>query len=136
MMHHIYNIWLKEIMDSARDKRGLRQALLVPVVLGVMYAVMNPLLASAARDQAADPLTIPTIGLENVPDSLHTFLAEFDITLEGYDGDLAADIEKGDVTAGLIVPADFAASLASEEPVAVTILFNPDLWGHLWRLLQ
>lgn len=129
MMNHIYNIWLKEILDSVRDKRGLRQALLVPVFLGFMYAVLNPLLASAARDQADDPLTIPTIGLENVPAGLHTFLAEFDITLEDYDGDLAADIERGDVTAGLIVPADFSASLTSEEPVAITILYNPTAGG-------
>ena len=129
MFNHILNIWIKEVLDSVRDKRGLRQALLVPVFLGIGYAVLNPLLASAGRERAQQPLEIPTVGLENATVEFTEFLAQFEITLFEYEGDLAADIEKGDLGAGMIIPDDFGDSLENEAPISLTILVNPTSGG-------
>ena len=82
----IINIWIKEIKDSIRDRRALTQGLLIPVLLGIGYAVFNPLLASSISDRAAEPISVPVVGLENATDDFVAFMENFDITLEGYDG--------------------------------------------------
>lgn len=129
MFTHITNIWQKELMDSIRDKRAMRQALLFPLVMGIFYAVLNPLLGSMITQRAQDPLTIPAIGLENAGTDFVDFLAQFEITLEEYEGDMEAEIEKGDLGAGLIIPAGFTTSLANQQPANLTLLTNQTSGG-------
>ena len=38
------NIWYKEIVEMVRNRKALRDTLLIPLILGVFYAVLNPLL--------------------------------------------------------------------------------------------
>lgn len=129
MLTHITNIWQKELMDSIRDKRAMRQALLFPLVMGIFYAVLNPLLGNMLNERAQEPLTIPVIGLENAGDDFVDFLAQFDITLEEYEGDMEAEIEKGDLGAGLVIPAGFTDSLANQQPANLTLLTNQTSGG-------
>ena len=129
MLGHILNIWGKELMDSVRDKKAIRQALLMPVFLGVFYAVLNPLLGSMIRERAADPLTVPTQGLEYADPALLAILQQFEITLEPYEGNLQGVIALGDEPAGIIIPPGFAESVAAEQPATLTLLVSPARGG-------
>ncbi len=129
MFSHIWNIWRKELMDTIRDKKAFRQALLVPLLVGVVYAVMNPLLTTLVRSKAGGELAIPVQGAEHAPPELTAVLAQFDIRLVPFDADMAEVIAAGEEMAGLILPADFAQKIAAGEPASLELLVNPTSGG-------
>ena len=129
MLNNIVNIWRKELMDTVRDRRALIQSLLVPLFLGIMYAVINPILGSIGEAKAEEPLTIPVQGLPHVDDALVTIMADLDITLVAFEGDLAAAVTSGEEGAGLIIPEGFRQDIAAERPLAITLLTNPTSGG-------
>jgi sodium transport system permease protein len=124
MFTRITNIWRKEITDSLRDKKALRQALLIPLVVGVFYAVFNPWISSVFQERAKEALTIPAQGIEYAGQSFLDTLKAQRITLEPFSGDLRAAIAKGDKAAGIIIPPGFADNLSSEKPATLTLLTN------------
>lgn len=128
-MSHIINIWRKELMDTIRDKKAFRQALLVPLLVGVFYAVLNPMLTSLIRGKASDPIAIPVQGLEHVDATLESVMTQFGITLIAFEGDMEAAIEAGEETAGLVIPAGFNESVANEQPATLTLLLNTSSGG-------
>jgi sodium transport system permease protein len=129
MLSNIVNIWRKELMDTVRDRRALIQSLLVPLLLGIMYAVINPILGSIGEAKAEEALTIPVQGLEYVDDELITIMTNLDITLVNFEGDLAAAVTSGDEPAGLIIPEGFSQDIAAERPLEMTLLTNPTSGG-------
>ena len=58
MLARIMNILKKEVIDSLRDKKALRQAILIPLIIGVFYSVFNPWINSIVIARAKEPLTI------------------------------------------------------------------------------
>ncbi|MBK9055434.1 MAG: ABC transporter permease [Chloroflexi bacterium] len=125
LITNLINIWRKELTDTLRDRKALSQTLMVPLIIGLFYAVLNPALGRLIQSRADDPITIPTQGLEYVTDDFVALLAEFQITLEPFEGDLDAVIVAGEEAAGLIVPPDFGEQVAGEIPASVTLLVNP-----------
>ena len=133
MLNNILNIWQKEIMDVLRDRKGLRQMLLIPLFLGFFYALFNPLLGSLAESRRETQLTIPVQGLENAGDDLTGFFAERDIRLEPFVGDMEAAISRGEEPVGLIFPASFAEQVASGEAATLILRTNNTAGGLLNR---
>ena len=129
MLTHIANIWRKELMDTIRDKKAFRQALLVPLLVGIAYAVMNPLLISLVQSKAGNPLAIPTQGLAYADPTLVSVLAKFDITLVSFDGDMTTAIASGQQAAGLIIPPGFKENIDAQQPVTLRLLLNPTTGG-------
>lgn len=129
MLSNIINIWRKELMDTVRDRRALIQSLLVPLFLGLMYAVINPILGSIGEAKAEEPLTVPTQGLAYVDDELVTIMGDMGITLVAFEGDLATAVTSGDEAAGLIIPPGFSDKILAEEPLEMTLLTNPTSGG-------
>lgn len=129
MWSRIANIWGKEITDSLRDRKALRQALLIPLLIGVFYAVFNPLISSAIRDRAREALVIPAQGIEYAGQSFIDALKAQKITLEPFTGDLQAAIKRGDKSAGVIIPPGFSDSVAAEKPATLTLLTNQTSGG-------
>jgi sodium transport system permease protein len=129
MLSNILNIWRKELMDTVRDRRALIQSLLVPLFLGILYAIINPVLGSIGEAKAEEPLTIPTQGLAYVDEELVTIMADLDITLVAFAGDLATAVSSGDEAAGLIIPEGFSEDIAAERPLEITLLTNPTSGG-------
>lgn len=129
MLNHILNILQKEILDIFRDKKALRQTLLVPLMLGIFYAIINPLLGSLLETQADEPITLPAQGLVYAGDAFIDTLAQFEIYLEPYEGDMEAAISAGEVSAGFIIPEGFGDKVASETPVTLVLRTNPTVGG-------
>jgi sodium transport system permease protein len=129
MWSRIWNIWRKELMDNIRDRKGMTQAILIPLILGIFYAVFNPTLTAAINARAKEPITIPARGVEHAGPSFIAALKLFQITLEPFDGDLEAVIRRGDEPAGLIIPDGFDERIAHEQPANLTLLTNPTSGG-------
>jgi len=124
MLNNIANIWRKELLDSIRDRKALTQALVIPLVIGVLYAVMNPLINAAVIERAKEPVTIPAQGIENAGSDFIVTLKLFQITLEPYEGDLRALIARADKPAALIIPPGFGEAIKNEQPITLTLLTN------------
>src|SRR4051812_46092819 len=124
MWTRMSNIWFKEVMDSLRDRKALRQAIVVPLVVGIFYAVFNPWISSTMAESAKAPITIPTQGMENADPAFVAALKKLDITLRPYTGDLQAAVRSGEKQAGLIIPEGFTENLNSEHPASLTLLTN------------
>jgi len=129
MFDNILNIWRKELMDTMRDKKGLRQTLLVPLVLGIFYAVLNPLLGSVVSARAEDPIVIPAQGLEHAGEAFINTFASFDITFEPFEGDIEAAIISGEKPAGLIFTEGFGESVENEESAVLIVRTNSTSGG-------
>lgn len=129
MWDRIWNIWRKEVVDNMRDRKGMRQALLGTLFIGVLYAVMNPALNSLFIRRAQEPITVPAQGIEYAGQAFLDAMAQYEITLEPYEGDLQAVIERGEEAAGLIIPEGFTDSITSEQPAQLTLLVNQTAGG-------
>lgn len=129
MFANIQNIWLKELMDTIRDRKAFSQALIMPLFLGVLYAVMNPLLASMIEARAAEPVTVSVQGMEYADDSLLTIFKQYDITLEPFAGDMQTAVQSGQKSAGIIIPQGFKDQVGDEQPADLTLLTNPTAGG-------
>ncbi len=129
MWQRITNIWSKELMGTVRDKKALRQSLLVPIIIGVIYAALNPILGGVfenrAEESLSQTLTVPTQGLEYADAGLLATLEGAGMTLEAYSGDLEAYVRSAETPIALIIPPDFSANVADERPAVVRVLINP-----------
>jgi sodium transport system permease protein len=129
MFSRIANIWRKELTDTVRDRKAFIHALIVPLAIGILYAVLNPVLMSMAESRAEEPLAVPVQGLTRDCGDLATVLERFGITLEPFEGDLAAAVAHGDRAAGLVIPPGFSDSVTQEEDVTLILLTNPTSGG-------
>ncbi len=132
-MNNILNIWRKEVTDNLRDRKALRQSILVPVLFGVVYAFVFPLLgnlmSSRVEEQGQQSLEVVAIGAENVNDALGAVLESADISLNEYAGtraELEAEIESAEITLAIIIPADFANAIEGEQPAQIELLTNTE----------
>lgn len=129
MLKHVVNIWRKEITDSSRDRRALIQSIAIPLIVGICYAVMNPMMNAVIARRAREPFTMPAKGIEHAGDELLGVLREHDITLERFEGDLEQFIRHGEKPAGLLIPAGFAERIRAEHPQSLVVLSNPTAGG-------
>lgn len=129
MIGIILNIWRKELMDYLRDRKSLTQSLATPLILGIFYALFNPLISSSFGERARAPVSVPTVGIEYAGDALLKTFDSFGITLTPYVGDLRAAIERAEEGAGLIIPPGFADAVTGEQPASLTLLTNPTAGG-------
>jgi sodium transport system permease protein len=129
MFNNIFNIWQKELMDVIRDKKGLRQTLLIPLILGVFYAIINPLLGSLGSSQAEKELVIPVQGLEHAGAAFVEIFSSYDIVLQPFEGDIETAVQSGAEPAGLIFTQGFGESIANEEPATLIVRTNSTSGG-------
>ncbi|MCA9942446.1 MAG: ABC transporter permease, partial [Anaerolineales bacterium] len=107
-----------------RDRKGLRQTLVVPLILGVFYAVLNPLLGSLVTSRQEGTLVLPVQGVEYAGEEFIDTFAQFDIELEPFDGDLEATIASAEEAAGLIFTPGFDENVAAEEEATLIVRTN------------
>ncbi len=124
MLNNISNIWQKEILDIVRDRKALRQTLLIPLILGIFYAILNPLLGSLFDSRQEETLVLPVQGLEYAGQEFIAIFAQFDIEMESFSGDLEATITSGEEAAGLIFTPGFGENVAAEEEATLIMRTN------------
>ena len=129
MLNNILNIWQKELLDIIRDGKGLRQTLIVPLVLGIFYAVLNPLIGSLVTSRQENVLVLPVQGVEYAGQEFIDTFARFNIELEPFSGDLEATIASGEEAAGLIFTPGFGENVAAEEEATLIVRTNSSAGG-------
>jgi sodium transport system permease protein len=129
MWYRIWNIWRKELTDGLRDRKALTQALLVPLVLGIFYAIFNPLINSMLSERAREPVTIPAIGIQHADQRLIDVLGQVDVTLKPYEGDLQDAVRRGVESVGLLIPEGFSERIGQEQPAELTLYTNSAAGG-------
>ncbi len=128
-MQNILNVWQKELMDVFRDRKGMRQSLLIPLVIGVFYAVINPLLGTLVSSRSDDILVLPVQGLEYADQEFVDTFERFDIRLEPFEGDMEAAIIKAEEPAGLIFTEGFGDNIADSQPATLIVRTNSTAGG-------
>lgn len=129
MLTNYINLWYKEVLEMVRDKKALRQSILIPVILGAFYAVFNPLIGELVNSRSENTLIIPVQGLEHASDEFIDTFAQFDIVLEPYDGDMETAVQNAEKAAGIIFLPGFAEQVANEENAQLILLTNPTAGG-------
>lgn len=131
MWNRIRNIWFKELTDSLRDRKALRQSLLTPLIIGIFYALLNPVLGSViesrVEQQGEQAVSVVAIGSQNVDAGLAATLDQFLIELDEWDGtraELEAQVTAGDIATALIIPPDFGDAVTAEQAANITVLVN------------
>jgi sodium transport system permease protein len=129
MPRDVMNIWRKEIMDTVRDRKGMTQAIVIPLVIGIFYASFTPMLMKAMTARREKPLTIPARGIEYADARLLDTFGKYGITLEEYEGDLEAVIQDAKKESGLVFEPGFTEEVAEERPATARLLTNSTAGG-------
>jgi len=129
MLRDVMNIWRKELMDTVRDRKGMTQAIVIPLVIGIFYASFTPMLMKAMTARREKPLTIPAQGIEYADARLLDTFGKYGITLEEYQGDLEAVIQDAKKESGLVFEPGFTEEVAEERPAAARLLTNSTAGG-------
>lgn len=123
------NIWYKEILEMGRNRKALRDTLLIPLILGVFYAVINPLLGEMITRRSEGVLVLPVQGLEHADPAFVETFAAYNIVLEPFAGDMETAVREAREPAGIIFTEGFNESIASEGEATIVLYTNPMAGG-------
>ena len=116
-------IFVKEVLDSARDTRswstGLFWALFGPLMMGGMLL----LIGSSVREDIEKPLRLPVQNPGNAP-SLIQFLEQNDVVVLPAPVDPEAAVREGEVSVVLVIPPDYAGDFSSSRSAAVKLVMD------------
>lgn len=129
MLRDVMNIWRKELMDTVRDRKGMTQAIVIPLIIGIFYASFTPMLEKAMTARREKPLTIPAQGVQYADARLLNVMGRYGITLEEYEGDLEAVIRDAKKESGLVFESGFVGDVAEERPAMARLLTNSTAGG-------
>ncbi|GIK56519.1 MAG: ABC transporter permease [Chloroflexi bacterium] len=123
------NIWYKEILEMLRNRKALRDTLLIPLVLGVFYAVLNPMLGQMINRRSESVIVLPVQGLEYADPAFVETFAAYNIVLEPFAGDMETAVREARETAGIIFTEGFSENVASEADANLILYMNPTAGG-------
>lgn len=123
------NIWYKEILEMLRNRKALRDTLLIPLILGVFYAVLNPMLGEMINRRSESVIVLPVQGLEHADPAFVETFAAYDIELEPFEGDMETAVREARETAGIIFTEGFSENVASEADANLILYMNPTAGG-------
>jgi sodium transport system permease protein len=123
------NIWYKEILELLRNRKALRDTLLIPLILGVFYAVLNPLLGEMITRRSEGVIILPVQGLEYADPAFVETFAGYDIVLEPFAGDMETAVREAREAAGVIFSEGFNENVANEADAHLILYMNPTAGG-------
>jgi len=122
-MNRVRIIFIKEVLDSLRDRRswftGLFWALFGPLMMGGMFM----LIGSTVREDIQKPLNLPVQNPEYAP-NLIGFLEQRGVVIEPAPGDPQSAVKAGDVNVVLVIRDDYAEDFSSGRPAAVQLVVD------------
>jgi sodium transport system permease protein len=122
MTGRLWVIFLKELLDNARDRRtllgGLFGALLGPLIILLVIIIIGQVFF---RDRAERPLEVPVSGAEHAP-ALIQFLEQNNARLLPAPDDPETAVRNGDVEIVLIIPPGFGDDFRAGRPATVQVI--------------
>ncbi len=123
MWRNIGIVFMKELIDNARDRRSLLVAfiypLLGPILLGLLISALIGVVSTKPTERAALPVT----GLQNAPE-LAAFLTREGIKVVPAPADPESAVRKGSVESVLVVSPEFAEQFANERTARISVVVN------------
>ena len=117
-------VYLKEMLENARDRRVLMSALLYGPLIGpVLFAVMISFILANNQDEAEKPLELPVVGAEHAPNLVDHLRQRGVVVLPPPDNAEAA-IADQQVHAVLRVPVGYGEALRAGRPAELELLFD------------
>ncbi len=126
---HTLTVTGKEIQLLLRERGSLAVLFLLPLLIGSLYGTMQTQLA---RDAEANPIFL-TAALVNQDDgvfgqelsqALHG-ISILEIVTPATPAEAERQVAEGQVTAAIVVPADFTAQVSAYEPSGLTVILDP-----------
>jgi sodium transport system permease protein len=120
MLHHVWTIFRKEVLDGARDRRSISSlvfsAMIAPILFGVMFTV------AAERRKSADQITLPVDGVQYAPAFVRWLNQQSGVTVVPPPADAEMAVAKRDEDVVLIIDKDFAKNMERAVPALVKLV--------------
>ncbi len=125
MMHTIFTVFIKEVLDNLRDKRTLSSALIMGPIFGpILFAFVINLSIERSLESAESTLELPVIGQEYAPNLL-AYLKSRNIDAvdgpEDLDAAMSA-VKTGEHDVVLVIPPEIGEELADMVPATVRLV--------------
>ncbi|HEY8417792.1 MAG TPA: ABC transporter permease [Limnochordales bacterium] len=127
MWFKIRAVWLRELLDSVRDKRTLYMMVLLPIVLMPLFILIGPAVLVRQQEALAEEVQVAlVVGAEEFPELVAWIEATGALAIQtappGSDPKaLQARLAERQVHLIVELPQDAAARLAAEQPVPVRV---------------
>ncbi len=125
MMHTIFTVFIKEVLDNLRDKRTLSSALIMGPIFGpILFAFVINLSIERSLESAESTLELPVIGQEYAPNLL-AYLKSRNIDAVDGPEDLDAAmraVKTGEHDVVLVIPPEIGEELADMVPATVRLV--------------
>ena len=126
-MRALITVFLKELLENARDRRTLLSALLVgPIGAPLLFTLMINVTLHRSVDNAEQPLKLAIAGAENAP-NLVGFLKSHNVEVSEFAGDVAAAaaaVRAHERKLVLVIPPEFGTRLGAGRPAPVQLYID------------
>lgn len=123
--HGVKTVFLKEVVDNARDHRSLLSALIYPllgpILLGLLFSAIVK--ATVASEDDSSSMLVPIAGAEHAP-ALIEYLERQNVTIVPAPEDTERAVQLGEVRIALVIHEGFEDAIDADETGAVTAIFN------------
>ncbi|MDY6796587.1 MAG: ABC transporter permease [Actinomycetota bacterium] len=120
-MKRAMTIYLKEMMDTVRDRRTLIVMILMPMILMPTILIASVKLQEwSSKSQAEDVVQLMITGEENAPELVGFLAGQEKIELVA-PGDAAELLKEGEIDANLVIPVEYRSRIEAEQPVELTL---------------
>lgn len=122
--HGWFTVFKKEVIENARDKRTLANALLYGPLFGpVLFAAILAFVSAKELEKWEKPLELPVVGAEHAP-NLVRYLAQQSVQLKPAPADAEAAVRAQDADIVLRLTGDFGTAWSQGRPAPVDLLFD------------
>ena len=123
-MRALFIVWLKEVLENARDRRTMLSALIIGPLGGpLLFSLMMNLTLERGRERAEQPLELPVVGATAAP-NLVAFLRREGVRVTALDGGEAAAnaaVHSKAARVVLVIPEGYGERVTRGEPAAVRL---------------
>jgi ABC-2 type transport system permease protein len=129
ILHNILTVTGKEIQILLRERGGLAVLFLLPLLIGSLYGTMQ---TQMSKDAEGNTIFL-SIALVNQDSGIFgqelskalRNITILDVTSPTTPAEAEKQVAEGNITAAIIIPADFTDQVNSYEPVQITVILDP-----------
>lgn len=125
----IRTVWMRELLDTVRDRRTLFTMVLLPIILMPVMLSIGPIVMMREEEEAREAVPVASvIGGEHVADLVAQMERDGrwevqSIPVGGNDAELEKRLEEGEFDLVVYVGENAAERLADEQPVSVEVAY-------------
>lgn len=128
MWAKIRAVWVREMLDSVRDKRTLYMMILLPIVLMPVMTLIGPFMTVRQQESLAEEVPVAAVvGAEHLPELVGLIEASGALAIERLPAGadipaLEERLREGDLHLIVALPAGAVDRLVAEQPVEIQIV--------------